>query len=46
MTDDVVVHTTQSPCPVCGCDPDDPWYCMCTEPGCPCFEEGDDDDDE
>jgi hypothetical protein len=40
-----VVHTSASSCPVCGCDPADPWYCEdCDDPDCPCGESEDDDD--
>jgi hypothetical protein len=38
------VHTSQSPCPVCGCDPDQPWGCDCDNPDCPCSEREEDDD--
>ena len=32
-------------CPRCGCRPSDPFGCGCAEPGCPCSEQEDDDDD-
>ncbi len=38
-----VIHTSQSRCPVCGCDPDNPWYDPCDNPDCPCSEEEDGD---
>jgi hypothetical protein len=41
-----VVHTSQTPCPECGCDPDQPWGCDCDNPDCPCSEEESDDNDE
>jgi hypothetical protein len=45
-SDSEIVHTTSSCCPQCGCDPNDPWYCHCSQPGCPCSEADDDDWDE
>lgn len=31
-------------CPVCGCDPETPWGCPCTNENCPCSDPGDSDD--
>jgi hypothetical protein len=39
--DDETERPSRSPCPECGCYPDDPWYCGCDNPDCPCSEEED-----
>jgi len=40
-----IIHATESPCPRCNCLPSDPWGCGCAEPGCPCSDREDDDDE-
>ena len=45
-SDAEIVHTSQSACPDCGCEPGDAWGCNCGNPYCPCSEEEDGDDDE
>jgi hypothetical protein len=46
MADAEIVHTTETPCPECGCVPSQPWGCGCNNPDCPCSEREDDDEDE
>jgi hypothetical protein len=33
-------------CPVCGCDPDNPWYDPCDNPECPCGQAEEDDEEQ
>jgi hypothetical protein len=41
-----IIHTTESPCPQCGCVPGDAWGCEdCTNPDCPCGEREDEEED-
>ena len=41
-----IVHTTESPCPRCGCVPGDAWGCEdCTIADCPCSEREDEEED-